>query len=296
MKVAGRTAFITGGGSGVGLGQAKVFAEAGCKIAIADIRQDHLDEAVAWFEQNGHAVMPVKLDITDPAAYAAAADAVEAKLGPVELLFNTAGVSVFGPLLQATAEDWEWQMSVNVRGVINGVQTFVPRMIERKNGGHVVNTGSMSSFIALPRTGIYCATKMAIRGYTETLAAEVAEHGIGVSLLCPGPVNTNIHESVLSRPAHLQNTGYYGADPEVFAHLKKVIEIGMEPETLAQHVLKAVENNQLYILAYPEFRETLEDIHARVMSSFADPKDDPDYEKRLAIGVPGGKKKEPVDG
>jgi NAD(P)-dependent dehydrogenase (short-subunit alcohol dehydrogenase family) len=296
MKVAGRTAFITGGGSGVGLGQAKVFAEAGCKIAIADIRQDHLDEAVAWFEQNGHAVMPVKLDITDPAAYAAAADAVEAKLGPVELLFNTAGVSVFGPLLQATAEDWEWQMSVNVRGVINGVQTFVPRMIERKNGGHVVNTGSMSSFIALPRTGIYCATKMAIRGYTETLAAEVAEHGIGVSLLCPGPVNTNIHESVLSRPAHLQNTGYYGADPEVFAHLKKVIEIGMEPETLAQHVLKAVENNQLYILAYPEFRETLEDIHARVMHSFADPKDDPDYEKRLAIGVPGGKRKEPVDG
>jgi len=296
MKVAGRTAFITGGGSGVGLGQAKVFAQAGCKIAIADIRQDHLDEAVAWFEQNGHAVMPVKLDITDPAAYAAAADAVEAKLGPVELLFNTAGVSVFGPLLQATAEDWEWQMSVNVRGVINGVQTFVPRMIERKNGGHVVNTGSMSSFIALPRTGIYCATKMAIRGYTETLAAEVAEHGIGVSLLCPGPVNTNIHESVLSRPAHLQNTGYYGADPEVFAHLKKVIEIGMEPETLAQHVLKAVENNQLYILAYPEFRETLEDIHARVMRSFADPKDDPDYEKRLAIGVPGGKKKEKVDG
>jgi NAD(P)-dependent dehydrogenase (short-subunit alcohol dehydrogenase family) len=296
MKVAGRTAFITGGGSGVGLGQAKVFAEAGCKIAIADIRQDHLDEAVAWFETNGHAVMPVKLDITDPAAYAAAADAVEAKLGPVELLFNTAGVSVFGPLLQATAEDWEWQMSVNVRGVINGVQTFVPRMIERKNGGHVVNTGSMSSFIALPRTGIYCATKMAIRGYTETLAAEIAEHGIGVSLLCPGPVNTNIHESVLSRPPHLQNTGYYGADPEMFAYLKKVIEIGMEPETLAKHVLKAVEDNQLYILAYPEFRETLEDIHARVMRSFADPNDDPDYEKRLAIGVPGGKKKEKVDG
>ena len=296
MKVAGRTAFITGGGSGVGLGQAKVFAEAGCKIAIADIRQDHLDEAVAWFEKAGHAVMPVRLDITDPAAFAAAADAVEAKLGPVELLFNTAGVSIFGPLLQATAEDWEWQMSVNVRGVVNGVQTFVPRMIERRNGGHVVNTGSMSSFIALPRTGIYCATKMAIRGYTETLAAEIAEHGIGVSLLCPGPVNTNIHESVLSRPTHLQNTGYYGADPEMFAYLKKVIEIGMEPETLARHVLKAVEDNQLYILAYPEFRETLEDIHARVMGSFADPKDDPDYEKRLAIGVPGGKKKEAVDG
>ena len=289
-KVAGRTAFITGGGSGVALGQAKIFAAAGCKVAIADIRQDHLDEAMEYFSRTSFEVMPVKLDITDRAGYAAAADAVEAKLGPVSLLFNTAGVSIFGPLQKATYDDWDWQMSVNVGGVVNGIQTFLPRMIERNQGGHIVNTASMSAFVALPSTGIYCTTKMAVRGLTECLAMELKESAIGVSLLCPGAVNTNIHESVLSRPAHLRNTGYYGADPEVFAHLKRVISVGMEPETLAKHVLKGVEEDQLYILPYPEFRETLEEIHERVMGSLARPEDDPDYEKRVAAGVPGGKK------
>lgn len=290
-RVAGRTAFITGGGSGVALGQAKIFAEAGCKIAIADIRQDHLDEATAWFDQTDFEMMAVKLDITDRAAYARAADAVEAKLGPVELLFNTAGVSIFGPLQNATYDDWDWQLNVNVGGVINGIQTFVPRMIERGNGGHIVNTASMSAFVALKGTGIYCTSKMAIRGLSECLAMDLAEHGIGVSMLCPGAVNTNIHEAVLTRPAHLQNTGYYGADPDVLAHLKRVISIGMEPEVLARHVVKGVEADQLYILPYPEFRGTLEEIHAQVMAALAKPEDDPDYAKRVAHGVPGGEKR-----
>ncbi|BBF72087.1 SDR family oxidoreductase [Sphingomonas bisphenolicum] len=294
-QVAGRTAFITGGGSGVALGQAKVFAQAGCKVAIADIRQDHLDEAMAWFAGRELAVMAVKLDVTDRAAYARAADDVEAKLGPVELLFNTAGVSIFGPLQNATYDDWDWQLDVNLKGVINGIQTFVPRMIERGKGGHIVNTASMSAFVALKGTGIYCTSKMAIRGLSECLALDLADHGIGVSMLCPGAVNTNIHEAVLTRPAHQQNSGYYGADPEMMAHLKRVIAVGMEPEVLAQYVLKGVEANQLYILPYPEFRGTLEEIHGRVMAAVARPEDDPDYEKRVAHGVPGGEKREKVD-
>ncbi len=291
-KVAGRTAFITGGGSGVALGQAKVFAAAGCKVAIADIRQDHLDEAMDYFSGTGFEVMPVKLDITDRAAYAAAADAVEARLGPVELLFNTAGVSIFGPLQNATYDDWDWQLDVNVRGVINGIQTFVPRMIARGNGGHVINTASMSAFVALKGTGIYCTSKMAVRGLSECLALDLADHNIGVSMLCPGAVNTNIHEAVLTRPAHQQETGYYGADPEVFAHLKRVIAVGMEPETLAKYVLAGVEADELYILPYPEFRGPLDDIHARVMAALANPEDDPEYEARAAHGVPGGRKPE----
>ncbi|MCI4592321.1 SDR family NAD(P)-dependent oxidoreductase [Sphingobium sp. BYY-5] len=295
-KVAGRTAFITGGGSGVALGQAKVFAQAGCKVAIADIRQDHLDEAMAWFEGRGHDVMAVKLDITDREAYARAADEVEAKLGPVELLFNTAGVSIFGPLQNATYDDWDWQLDVNLRGVINGIQTFVPRMIARGKGGHIVNTASMSAFVALKGTGIYCTSKMAIRGLTECLALDLTDQGIGVSMLCPGAVNTNIHEAVLTRPAHQQTTGYYGADPDVMAHLKRVIAVGMEPEMLARYVLEGVEADQLYILPYPEFRGTLEDIHARVMVALAKPGDDPDYEKRVAHGVPGGEKRETAEG
>jgi len=290
--ITGKTAFITGGASGVGFGQAQVFGAAGCKVAIADIMQDRLDAATERLAGEGVEVMPVKLDITDREAYAEAADRVEAELGPVQLLFNTAGVSIFGALKDATPEDWEWQMSVNVTGMVNGVQTFLPRMLARGDECHIVNTASMSAFVALPGTGIYCATKMAVRGYTECLSMELADTKVHVSLLCPGAVNTNIHESVLTRPAHLSNTGYYGADPEVFKRLKAVISIGMEPDQLARHVLEAVKNNQLYILAYPEFREPLEQIHARVMASLAKPEDDPDYEKRVAYGVPGGKKKD----
>jgi len=290
-KVAGKVAFITGGGSGVGLGQAKVFAEAGCKVAIADIRQDHLDEAMEYFESTGGEVMPVHLDITDRDAFKSAADDVEAGLGPVQLLFNTAGVSIFGPLQDATHEDWQWQLDVNLWGVINGIQAFLPRMLERGDDCHIINTASMSAFVSLARTGIYCTTKMALRGLSECLHMDLLETNVRVSMLCPGAVNSNIHEAVLTRPKHLENTGYYGADPEVFARLKEVISIGMEPETLARYVLKGVEDDELYILPYPEFRETLEDIHARVMDSLANPEDDPEYEKRVAHGVPGGKRK-----
>jgi NADP-dependent 3-hydroxy acid dehydrogenase YdfG len=288
-QVSGKVAFITGGGSGVGLGQAKVFAEAGCKIAIADVRKDHLDEAMEYFGTTDAEVMPVQLDITDREAYARAADAVESGLGAVSLLFNTAGVSVFGPMQNATFEDWKWQLDVNVWGVINGIQTFLPRMLARGDDCHIINTASMSAFISLPTTGIYCTTKMAVRGLTECLHMDLKDTRVKVSLLCPGAVNTNIHESVLSRPKHLEKTGYYGADPQVFAFLKKMIEVGMEPETLARYVLKGVESDALYILPYPEFRETLEEIHAEVMAALARPGDDPEYEKRAAHGVPGGK-------
>jgi len=290
-EVAGKVALITGGGSGVGLGQAKVFAEAGCKIAIADIRQDHLDETMEYFEATKAEVMPINLDITDRDTYRSAADEVEATLGPVQLLFNTAGVSVFGPLQNATDEDWEWQLNVNLGGVINGIQTFLPRMLERGDDCHIVNTASMSAFVSLPGTGIYCTTKMALRGLSECLHMDLKETNVRVSMLCPGAVNSNIHEAVLTRPKHLENTGYYGADPKVFKRLKEIISVGMEPETLARYVLKGVEDDELYILPYPEFRETLEDIHARIMAALANPEDDPEYEKRVARGVPGGKRK-----
>ena len=120
---------------------------------------------------------------------------------------------------------------------------------------------------------------------------DLASSKIRVSMLCPGAVNTNIHEAVLTRPKHLEKTGYYGADPEAFARLKQVIEVGMEPETLAKYTLEGVRKDELYILPYPEFRETLEDIHERVMEALANPEDDPEYEKRVARGVPGGKQK-----
>jgi len=287
-ELAGKVAFITGGGSGVALGQAKVFAREGMKVVIADIRQDHLDEAMAYFrKQPGAQVHPIRLDITDRQAYARAADEAERVFGPVQLLCNTAGVSQFGPLQQATYDDWDWQIDVNLRGMINGIQTFLPRMIASGLEAHIVNTASMSAFVALPGTGIYCTTKMAVRGLSECLHLDLAQTKVGVSMLCPGAVNTNIHEAMLTRPEKYHATGYYGADPEVFKRLKDVISVGLEPTTLAEHVLKAVRNNEFYVLPYPEFRDTLNDIHAKVMAALARPEDDPELEKRMRRGVPG---------
>lgn len=281
QQLEGKVAFITGGGSGVGLGQAKVFGRAGMKIAIADIREDHLQTAINWFAAQGLPLLPLHLDITDRAAYAQAADEVETKLGPVQLLCNTGGVSQFGPIQDATYEDWDWQLGVNLGGVVNGVQTFVPRMVAHGQGGHIVNTASMAAFTSAPTGGIYCTSKFAVRGLTECLHYDLAPKGIGASVLCPGGVNSNIHEAVLTRPEKYASTGFYGADPERFKQLKAVIEGGMEPEQLAEYVMKGIKENALYILPYPEFRERLDQIHQTVMDALAKPEDDPTMEARV---------------
>src|SRR5688572_9184044 len=281
--LAGKIAFITGGGSGVALGQAKAFAAHGVKVVIADVRRDHLDDALAYFRENKLPAHGIQLDITDRKAYAAAADEAEKVFGPVQLLCNTAGVSQFGPVQLATYDDWDWQLSVNLGGVVNGIQTFVPRMLQHGLGAHIVNTASMSGFLSLPGTGIYCTTKFAVRGLSECLRMDLEPHGIGVSVLCPGAVNTNIHEAVLTRPAHLAKTGYYGADPTVMAGLKAVIQPGLDPVELGRKVLEGVERNELYIIPYSEFRDDLIQRLDRVLAALPDPKDDPGAARRQEV-------------
>jgi NADP-dependent 3-hydroxy acid dehydrogenase YdfG len=277
----GKVAFITGGGSGVALGQAKVFAEeANMKVVIADIRQDHLDEAMGYFSKKNVAVHPIRLDLTDRAAYARAADEAEQVFGPVDLLCNTAGVSQFGPIENATFDDWDWQMDVNVNGVINGVMTFMPRMI-KQGGGHIVITASMSAFVALPTTSIYCTTKYAVRGLAESLRVEMPKYNIGVSLLCPGGVNTNIHRSVEARPEKYGNTGYYGRDEAVFAGLKKAIEGGFDPVDLGRVVLDAVRENKFWVLPYPEFVDGQMARDKEVVDAMNSYRDHPDYARRV---------------
>ncbi|HTU66537.1 MAG TPA: SDR family NAD(P)-dependent oxidoreductase [Steroidobacteraceae bacterium] len=280
--LAGKVAFITGGGSGVALGQAKAFAAAGMKIVIADIRRDHLDSAVAWFRDHGLPIHGIQLDITDRRAYASAADEAEATFGPVQLLCNTAGVSQFGPVQNATYDDWDWQMSVNLGGLVNGIQTFVPRMIRHGLGAHIVNTASMAGFLPLPGCAIYCTTKFAVRGLSECLQLDLAPVGIGVSVLCPGAVNTNIHEAVLTRPAHLSNTGYYGADPTIMKSLKEVIAPGYDPVELGEIVVRAVRANQLYVIPYAEFKEPMQQRLDMALAVIPAPQDDPGMAGREA--------------
>jgi NADP-dependent 3-hydroxy acid dehydrogenase YdfG len=286
----GKVAFITGGGSGVALGQAKVFAEEGMKVVIADIRRDHLDEAMGYFRDKNAAVHAIQLDITDRAAFAQAREETEKVFGaPVQLLCNTCGVSQFGPVEKATYDDWDWQLDVNVKGVINGVQTFLPRMIEYGQGGHIVNTASMSGFVCLPTTAIYATTKYAVRGLSESLKIELDKYDIGVSVLCPGGVNTNIHESVLARPERYASTGYYGADPEVFKRLKAVIEGGFDPVDLGRVVCDSVKRGDFWILPYPEFIPVLEKNHKEVMDAINQYKEHPDYKRRLAAREKSGR-------
>jgi len=274
-NIEGKVAFITGGASGVGLGQAKVFSAAGCRVAIADIRQDHLDQALATLRDRGATAHGIKLDITDRAAYARAADETERVFGPVQLLFNTAGVSVFGPLEKSSYADYDWMMGVNFGGVVNGIQTFVPRMIKHGKGGHIVNTASVAAFLAGGPAGIYSASKFAVRGLSEALRTELAKYDIGVSLLCPANVNTNIAESVSTRPAHLKESGYR-VDDEVISSLKTLYAAGMDPEELARHVLAGVKKNQLYIIPYPEVRAALKAHFDTVLAALPPEDSDPE--------------------
>ncbi|HEY7841028.1 MAG TPA: SDR family NAD(P)-dependent oxidoreductase, partial [Gammaproteobacteria bacterium] len=163
----GKVAFITGGGSGVGLGQAQVFGKAGCRVVIADIRRDHLDHGLKTLKDQKIECHGVLLDITDRDAYARAADEVERVFAPAQLLFNTAGVSIFGPMEKSTYSDWDWQLGVNLGGVVNGIQTFVPRMIKYGKGGHIVNTASLGGFLSSTFAGIYCTAKFAVVGLSD---------------------------------------------------------------------------------------------------------------------------------
>jgi NAD(P)-dependent dehydrogenase (short-subunit alcohol dehydrogenase family) len=278
--LAGKVAFITGGGSGVALGQAKAFAAVGMKIVIADIRKDHLDSAVAWFKEQKLPAHGIQLDITDRKAYAAAADEAERVMGPVQLLCNTAGVSQFGPAQMATYDDWDWQLNVNLGGVINGIQTFVPRMLQRKLEAHIVNTASMAGILPIGGATIYCTSKFAVRGLSECLRQDLAPHNIGVSVLCPGAVNTNIHEAVLTRPKHLANTGYYGADPLVMKGLKEVIQPGYDPVVLGEIVVQGVRDNAEYIIPYSEFSGPIQARTDLILKVIPDPKDDPGMQGR----------------
>jgi NAD(P)-dependent dehydrogenase (short-subunit alcohol dehydrogenase family) len=274
--------FVTGGGSGAGLGQAKVFSEAGCKVVIADVRQDHLDVAAEYFRGTGAPFHTIKLDITDRAAYSAAADEVEEVFGgPPQLLFNTAGVNTFGPSEASTYEDYDWVMGVCLDGVINGMVTFVPRMIKAGKGGYIVSTASMGGFWGGPITAPYSAAKAAVINLMESYRISLAKYGIGVSVLCPAAINSNIHNAGVTRPKHLENTGYL-MDEKAVATLQFIYESGMDPVDLANWLKKGIEEEQLYIIPYPEERESLEKHFKAIVDSVLPVEGDPEgTRKRL---------------
>ncbi len=251
QNLPGKTAFVTGGASGIGLGIAKALLGAGMNVVIADIRDDHLDAARTEMGSPDR-VLDLKLDVTDRAAYAAAADAAEARFGKIHILCNNAGVAVVGPTDLATFDDWDWVMGVNVGGTINGIVTILPRMLAHGEGGHIVNTASMSALVPVGGTTIYSAGKAAVTAMMECMRPELESRGVICSAFCPGAVQSNIADAGKTRPADLAETGYAEADKRRqqggnFFHLYQT------KEEVGERVLQGILNDELYILTHSEF-------------------------------------------
>ncbi len=276
----GRTAFITGGANGIGLGIARALLAEGCKVAIADIRDDAIAAALKTLDNQN--VMGVTIDVASRTAFAAAADEVEGRLGPVSLLFNNAGVNLFQTIDDSSFDDWDWLMDVNLNGVVNGVMTFVPRMKARDGGGHIVNTASMASFLCGPLPGIYNTTKFAVRGMSESLRYSLAPHGIGVSVLCPGLVKSHIYASDEIRPDALK-AGAKPVDTVMVDRLEAVHRFGMEPDIIAARVLDAICAKRFYIFSHPEFRDELREVFDEIIAAFEDYPEDPGYAQRIGF-------------
>jgi NAD(P)-dependent dehydrogenase (short-subunit alcohol dehydrogenase family) len=274
--VEGRVAFITGGGSGVGLGMAKAFVAAGMRVAIADIRADHLEAATAELDGDVYAI---RLDVTDREAVARAADETERALGKVHVLCNNAGINLFNDIADATYQDWDWVLGVNLGGVVNGVVTFVPRIKAHGDGGHIVNTASMAAFVAGPGAGIYTTAKFAVHGLSDALRWSLLPYGIGVSMVCPGLVKSKIYESDLVRPAEL-STDVTPADEEFMRILPGLHDAGMDPDEVGEKVLRGIRRNDFYVFTHPDHREELQGIFEETLAAFPDEPVPPD---RLAI-------------
>jgi NAD(P)-dependent dehydrogenase (short-subunit alcohol dehydrogenase family) len=277
---AGRTAFVTGGANGIGLGLARALIAEGCNVAIADIRQESIDAALK--SMPGQKVMGVKVDVSSREDLARAADAVEARFGTVSLLFNNAGVNLFQTIEDSSYDDWDWIMGVNLHGPINGVMTFVPRMVRAGKGGYVVNTASMAAILAAGVPGIYNTTKFAVRGLSASLRASLARHGIGVSVLCPGLVKSYIYASDDIRPAELK-AGAKPVDTQNVKRLAEVHEFGMEPDVIAARVLDAMREDRFHIFSHPEFKDELSELFDETLADFRDYPADPGHEQRIGF-------------
>jgi len=267
--VSGKTAFVTGGASGIGLGIAQVFVDAGMKVVLADLRQDHIDEAMSGFDARGQSrsVHAVRVDVTDRAAMTAAADETARTFGNVHVLVNNAGGGIQGPFKGITYEDWDFGLAVNLGGVVNGLQTFLPRIRAHGEGGHVVSTASLAALVPMPAQFVtYVAAKAAVVTISETIRAELMQENIGVTVLCPGPVRTNIGELAKNRPTKF-GVGDAFRDMEQAGGTKVPFPSMMEPVEVGALVLNAIRNDELYVITHGEWRPGAEARHAAILAA-----------------------------
>jgi NAD(P)-dependent dehydrogenase (short-subunit alcohol dehydrogenase family) len=266
--IKGKTAIVTGAASGIGLGIAKALANAGANIVLADLRPEPLEVARKTIEAIGVRAVGVTIDVSDPASVEAAGKAALDAFGALHIAVNNAGVAMHGtPIEKVTLEEWDWVIGVNVKGVINGIRTFVPMIRSHGQGGHVVNTGSVSSlFVREGRNqGAYAMTKYAVLALSEALEQELKGSGIGVSILCPGGVNTSIFDSAATRPDRFG--GSYRR-PEQEAMKSGFMSSALDPVVVGQRVLQAIRDDEFYVLTHTGERENISARLDRIKAAF----------------------------
>jgi len=260
-----RVAVITGGAGGIGMALAAALARRGARLVLADLDAAGVADAARTLGAQGAQVLGVSTDVTDRAQVRALADAAIARFGAVHLVFNNAGVATVGDVLDATPRDWEFAMGVNFWGVVHGVEVFAPMLVEQAAGGHIVNTASMAGLVGMQWLGIYCASKFAVVGLTESLHRELRASGIGVSVLCPMVVDTKINDnSTRMRPIHLRND----APSPIPTEAGSLVGGTVGADEVARRTLRGIERGDFYILTHPEQRELLRRRAARLDRMF----------------------------
>jgi NAD(P)-dependent dehydrogenase (short-subunit alcohol dehydrogenase family) len=268
-ELAGRTAFVTGGGSGFGLALAAALLEAGMRVVIADKDPHRLESAARELARRyGARISALTCDVADRDSVRRAAAAAIATFGNVHVLCNNAGVLAPGALESGNTQDWLWSLSVNVVGVVHGIEAFVPHIRSHGEGGHVVNTASMAGLRGLPNAGPYCASKAAVISISESLAAELSDSNIGVTVLCPGFMHTNLYEHGLDRP------GRYGGQKETLlsgvggTQLREAIAAGLSPGTVAARTVRAIRDSEFYVITHPQHRGDIAAKAARLLAAY----------------------------
>ncbi|MDA0338606.1 MAG: SDR family NAD(P)-dependent oxidoreductase [Proteobacteria bacterium] len=259
----GKVAFVTGAASGIGLEISRALAKRGVKVMLADIDENGLQEAAQRLHNEGAEVGTVKCDVSNVDDVRRAADATIAQFEKVHIVANNAGVALRGVPGETPIEDWRWIVDINLMGVVHGVEIFTPLIASHGEGGHFVNTASMAGHIATAGMGPYAATKFAVVGYSESMKQDLEPQGIGVSVLCPGWVNTHIHETERNRPSGKQE------DEEAAATLAQIIENGIDPETVGDYVADCIAADRFYIFTHPEMEQVINFRHSLISADYA---------------------------
>lgn len=267
----GKTAFITGGAGGIGFAMARAFGRRGMNVAIADVEAETCATAVEALRREGINAIGSACDVSDREALAEAASRTFAAFGKVHILCNNAGVSRAGPIETVASPDWDWVISVNLKGLVHGLQLFLPQMKAHGEASHIVNTASINGVAGVPLAGPYSATKFAVVGISEVLAAELADTSIGVSVLCPSWVKTRMLDNGRNRPPRFGGPVRLDADvgnAERNARYANALNNGLDPAHVAQLVIGAIEEKRLFVFTHADTRAAVERCYDLMMQGF----------------------------